>query len=384
MTTNVLLRRPSYRYGLLDAYHTQSQLIQNVEYRPEHPLQLISLHDDDDSREEIRLGLQGLTFGSSAPRKLDCETEHNVGPVSKRVKSDNQSSTKLACPFLKHYPDQFLTREPCASSSWRDVAHVKEHVKRKHQRPPNRCARCGQDFESPADLSNHQNSEVTCTEVSHSSDCVTEAQLEVLLSRKGQRGLNQAQKWSRMYSNIFPNEESVPSPYYDQTDRIKSKLVGLSTSAGVSESHRRRLEELVQNLLQSGDTENEAQSTTTAAAHSPPKSDPLPGSLNTESPPPLIQALPQPDKTKFDDMLLHPDTPSAIRHSPVQNDHLPESLSRESLPRLVPDSPQRDATNLDNKFLPFMGDMEGPIIDELGGNESLFLNDDPFPPPEAS
>ncbi|KAI0967008.1 hypothetical protein F4678DRAFT_465812 [Xylaria arbuscula] len=214
--------------------------------------------------------------------------------------------------------------------------------------------------------------------------------------------MDEVKKWVNMYSIIFPDDETAPSPYYDPADcidpalltecysrflerhrhHIKSQIDGLCTEAGVSESYPGRFMELVEGFLpQSRGTEDEVQ-TATVTAHSSKKGDPLPRSLNTESPPRLNQPFSQLDTTNLDNMLSQPDMPTAIGDSPDRNDHHPESMSTENLPRLVQDSPQRAATNLDNKFLLFMGGMESSVIDELGGNESLFLNDDPFLSPE--
>ncbi|KAI2617149.1 hypothetical protein GGR54DRAFT_608422 [Hypoxylon sp. NC1633] len=197
-----------------------------------------SSYDDDD---DLSVALQGLTFGA---RTISNDDDTDL-PV-KRLKLDNQTPRLLACPYLKHDREKYQTWRSCMGPGWATVHRVKEHLYRKHLLPKNRCNRCDQPFGSIAQLMDHQRSDVLCPIMPQSHDGINEDQLQMLRSRKrtdGKGPLSEEQKWVKMYSIIFPDDASIPSPYHDPSVVVPEKETPLA------EHGRKVLKELSDHAL---------------------------------------------------------------------------------------------------------------------------------------
>lgn len=82
--------------------------------------------------------------------------------------------------------------------------------------PKHACERCHLDFRSATHLSTHQRMETSCTLVVGEPQAeIDKAKLEALRCRKripGKREMTEHEKWERVYTILFPDDRSVPSP----------------------------------------------------------------------------------------------------------------------------------------------------------------------------
>ncbi|KAI1420307.1 hypothetical protein F5Y12DRAFT_773737 [Xylaria sp. FL1777] len=331
---------------------------------------LVELDDDNDSDDDSTLGLEGLTFGCSTPQNNGDGVAQTTTPPSKRAKLDDQNSVKLACPFMKHDPERYRTHRSCAWSSWPTVHRVKEHVSRRHRMPENRCSRCGQDFKSQSELSEHQHGDITCTIVPHSNDCISEDQLRMLQSRKGQRTMSEADKWVKMYSIIFPDGGVVPLPYHDPSEMVAQepswlvahdrRLLGKLRDYAVHE-RQRLIQPGVDKLL------NDARN----------------NELDRDKIMEFAQGLIQQVTRDFESRGTPCDPEmSSTRHSPEQSDSVSRTLGRGNSLGLDLTLPQPDAPNQyhvgTSPVLQPMGQIEDFFTSELDGFEFVFHNFEPL------
>lgn len=79
----------------------------------------------------------------------------DVGPaIKKSRKQVSEGQVRLACHFQRHDPERYPA---CGirTSGFDTIAHVKQHLKRSHQRNPNYCPRCGAAFATEAQKNDH-------------------------------------------------------------------------------------------------------------------------------------------------------------------------------------------------------------------------------------
>ncbi|RFU34082.1 hypothetical protein B7463_g2229, partial [Scytalidium lignicola] len=135
---------------------------------------------------EGSLNFQDITFGASTTGNHDHEILNDTLPPTKRQKLETEGSRNLACPFLKHNKKEYQKWRCCAWSGWPTVHRVK------------------QNFESVAELSDHQRIEIPC-------EIREEEQQD-------------EEKWTKVYMILFPNDDPVPSPYHDLNSIISDEL----------------------------------------------------------------------------------------------------------------------------------------------------------------
>ncbi|OHW98968.1 hypothetical protein CSPAE12_02357 [Colletotrichum incanum] len=190
------------------------------------------------------------TDGNIEEEEGNSDGDGNRPPRAKlsKVHEDRVNGAKLACPFFKHNPRKYKTQRPCCGPGWDHVHRIKEHIYRKHSLPKFSCPRCSQPFETQTDLQAHARSADAC-EVREPEvlDGLTQDQEKRLRSRKktSTKELTEAEKWTQMYSIIFPDvrEREIPSPYYNTEDA--------DTSLGGYEDYlRRQLPPLVRRQLE--------------------------------------------------------------------------------------------------------------------------------------
>ena len=82
--------------------------------------------------------------------------------------------------------------------------------------PKHACERCRLDLGSAVHLSAHRRMETPCTlAVGELQAEIDQAQFEALRCRKrvhGKRDITENEKWNRVYTILFPDDRSIPSP----------------------------------------------------------------------------------------------------------------------------------------------------------------------------
>ncbi|KAK8073033.1 hypothetical protein PG996_006381 [Apiospora saccharicola] len=102
----------------------------------------------------------------------------------------------------------------CVGPGWRSVSKVKEHLFRRHKAQEHRCLRCGDSFDDIGSLKAHMRELIACPlrELTSPEGMDAETQARVR-SKKGQKNLNEFQRWTELYKILFPGEK-IPVPYY--------------------------------------------------------------------------------------------------------------------------------------------------------------------------
>jgi hypothetical protein len=89
----------------------------------------------------------------------------------------------------------------------------RDHLKRVHQKP-RRCTTCWKDLPTDEALEAHDKLEQPCTRNPEPEDdrVTAETLRELNFSRVPYANQSVEEKWKRLYSDLFPNEEDIPSP----------------------------------------------------------------------------------------------------------------------------------------------------------------------------
>ncbi|KAM7189214.1 hypothetical protein V8F33_010216 [Rhypophila sp. PSN 637] len=154
----------------------------------------------------------------------------------KRQKAATEDTTpktgnrKFACPYYKRNRKKYCKWTSCPGPGWEEVHRVKTHLYRRHGRPP-QCPRCWAVFSTDEDLQGHQQQDPPC-ETSHNVGLVegySKEQEKRLRSRKkAQPNMTDEDKWREIYMILFPDDDqdSIPSPYYDDSDSSNEREEG--------------------------------------------------------------------------------------------------------------------------------------------------------------
>ncbi|KAJ4149148.1 hypothetical protein NW754_000587 [Fusarium falciforme] len=140
----------------------------------------------------------------------------NDGDKDKRRKTEITPAElvpNLACPFVKGYPNK---KWPCCEKKgWPSVHRIKEHIYRRHKVPIH-CDRCFSTFTTEKLLKDHRREAVPCKVNEPCEMLGIDAEMkERLKCRKGIKNATEEAKWEHMYKILFPEAESIPSPYCD-------------------------------------------------------------------------------------------------------------------------------------------------------------------------
>ncbi|KAH8680581.1 hypothetical protein BX600DRAFT_504352 [Xylariales sp. PMI_506] len=137
---------------------------------------------------------------------------------SKRHRAD-ANTLRLACPYFKHDPSRFSTKQACTGPGWTSIARLKEHIYRCHRQPHYMCKRCYGEFEDECSLECHQRAEDIC-KVSRMKPVlgINDDQYEKLRKKSRTTTKTMVERWNEVYSIIYPNAKTFPTPYYDYKD----------------------------------------------------------------------------------------------------------------------------------------------------------------------
>ncbi|WZH39407.1 uncharacterized protein QYS62_000324 [Fusarium acuminatum] len=179
-----------------------------------------------------------VSSSRSRKRPIDCldlgdssaeETEHRPRNKKRSVKASNSNSPLFACPFYKHDPERYEAARSCCGPGWATVHRVKEHIFRNHKLPEHKCHRCLEVFEGEVALSEHSRSPdgckvQTCSSQEEGIDAGQEKLLHARAKKCKNTGSHQKKveedRWNEVYRIIFPDEDQVPSPYYNHLQKL--------------------------------------------------------------------------------------------------------------------------------------------------------------------
>lgn len=150
----------------------------------------------------------------------DDPEEFKKPPVPKRKRVE-KGARRLACPFQKRYPRQhFLCGTGSPERGFDTIAHIKDHLKRRHIRHPLYCPRCKTRFDDLDERDKH----IVSAMNTHSCDeqpfpDVTQLpwkqSLADAMKQKVDRTLNLHEQWFSLWSIIFPDIDPPSSCLVD-------------------------------------------------------------------------------------------------------------------------------------------------------------------------
>ncbi|KAH6862635.1 hypothetical protein B0T12DRAFT_481294 [Alternaria alternata] len=121
-----------------------------------------------------------------------------------------ESEPLLACPFVKHNP---LASPGCWEFAAENLARLKEHLLRRHERPY--CPICLDQFDN-YDARDMHVRERACQQVDgeQRGDWL-EPDVVQKIRQRTKKGETPMEGWQRMYCIIFPDAKTVPPPYVE-------------------------------------------------------------------------------------------------------------------------------------------------------------------------
>ncbi|KFA61103.1 hypothetical protein S40285_10523 [Stachybotrys chlorohalonatus IBT 40285] len=112
----------------------------------------------------------------------------------------------------------FSTTKVCVGPGWRTVYRLKEHLYRRHAPIQNQCLRCLVRFKSERELQQHSLQTERC-QAKNSAKTIDrfDSDQRKQLGRRTKDPMNKTEesKWTEVYRILFPNVDTVPTPYYD-------------------------------------------------------------------------------------------------------------------------------------------------------------------------
>ncbi|KAH8887026.1 hypothetical protein GQ53DRAFT_330986 [Thozetella sp. PMI_491] len=133
------------------------------------------------------------------------DDEDQSEPRSSKRQRKQPHSPPLACPFYKRDP---ITHVKCSTVTLSKLSYVKQHLNRKHQRPPH-CPVCGMVFDSQDEVTQHLRSQrPRCDIRNFQLAGITEdqwAQIRDIVSRN-----SESERWFRIWDILFGSEQPPP------------------------------------------------------------------------------------------------------------------------------------------------------------------------------
>ncbi|KAK1453015.1 hypothetical protein CCUS01_02032, partial [Colletotrichum cuscutae] len=132
---------------------------------------------------------------------------------------DEMGGILFACPFFKWNPLAYVRKKECSGPGWESVHRLKEHLYRRHERPPFQCSRCCKWFDKQSALDWHLRVDQLC-EIINESDLSREFKFgpdaKSRLKVKSSLKQTEAERWKAVYRILFDvREDEIPTPYYD-------------------------------------------------------------------------------------------------------------------------------------------------------------------------
>lgn len=124
----------------------------------------------------------------------------------------------FACPFAKYDAKRYsptnlyeLNYRGCSHSYLTDLARVKQHLYRVHDRPQHYCPTCFEVFKTQAQCSRHVGDRLCLPQACPFREKMTPVQLSLI--KKKNRGTNPYPGWYEIYKTLFPGAQLPVSPY---------------------------------------------------------------------------------------------------------------------------------------------------------------------------
>ncbi|KAH7074143.1 hypothetical protein FB567DRAFT_583720 [Paraphoma chrysanthemicola] len=154
---------------------------------------------------------------------------------------------RLKCPFFQRQPERY-SKAACRGRGFADMAKLKDHIKRVHTQPL-RCSRCWLEMRSEDTYSQHLQQEEACVKNAEPQDDRIRPQLLKRLDFKKSpytKARNAEEKWSMMFSAIFPDDAVVPSPFeqHGMSPRLEQAL-----SKALEEELSRELAPIIEPIM---------------------------------------------------------------------------------------------------------------------------------------
>ncbi|KAH6896814.1 hypothetical protein B0T10DRAFT_475159 [Thelonectria olida] len=183
---------------------------------------------DKDSGRSLNKGKRPLRRGDDEnDSEMPGDGQGGRQPAKKRLKVDAPLKEKIACPFMKRYPQEFSTWRTCVGPGFDGIHRMKEHLRRRHFKERT-CGRCGEQFDANSLLHEHMRAREPCEvrPIQISNGFVTQFQMDDISKVRHAPGATITQTWGEIYMVLFPDidEGSIPGPFFET----------LSTSAGLS------------------------------------------------------------------------------------------------------------------------------------------------------
>ncbi|KXH29771.1 hypothetical protein CSIM01_05537 [Colletotrichum simmondsii] len=135
---------------------------------------------------------------------------------------DEMGGILFACPFFKWNPLAYARKKECSCPGWESVHRLKEHLYRRHERPPFQCSRCCNWFDKQNALDSHLRvgSIDQLCEIINESDLSREFKFgpdaKSRLKMKSSLKQTEAERWKAVCRILFDvREDEIPTPYYD-------------------------------------------------------------------------------------------------------------------------------------------------------------------------
>lgn len=155
------------------------------------------------------------------------------GPVTKKRRtaaSQRQGQPRLACPFQKKDPERY---PECGigKGGFGTIGHMKQHLKRRHQRNPNYCPRCKRIFSSEHVKNDHiiEAFDRPCDESLLPLPEGLSPEMNNELSKRVEKGIEVDEQWYSVWDTIFPGLPRPATCTFDLIGDIAVQTLGLST-----------------------------------------------------------------------------------------------------------------------------------------------------------
>ncbi|OAA72204.1 hypothetical protein ISF_01277 [Cordyceps fumosorosea ARSEF 2679] len=119
----------------------------------------------------------------------------------------------FACPFYRRWPTRHFE---CMNRKLTRIQDVKQHIYRRHSKPPHYCPTCDKVFVSPDPRDDHIR-QASCikpetTSSNRSSDGIS-AQVQDSLKNRFSRRLSPVEQWYGIWNLVFPGETPPPNAH---------------------------------------------------------------------------------------------------------------------------------------------------------------------------
>ncbi len=170
------------------------------------PSQRAGRHHEPYKNAQLARGKGSGAYGSAKGNGDDASSL--TASKSKRRGAVAGNYRLFGCPFYKYNPIQH--KDCLLRNRLTETSFVVQHLARSHKSQPIHCPICGEMFDRRNDCDDHIRLQSCERRIFHHKG-LTEDQLNHL--REPRRGLNEADRWYRLWNIIFPNILPPDSPY---------------------------------------------------------------------------------------------------------------------------------------------------------------------------